>query len=69
MSREKQKRLFTIRLLESHWREEGRLMAQYLKRQSEISFKDEDQRLPERTKYEPYEEVDTETLFSGHTKQ
>ena len=55
MSREKQKELFAIRSLEHSETEAGRLMAQFLKRKSEITFYDEDKRLPERTKYEPYE--------------
>lgn len=63
MSRERQKLLFSIRLLEQHGTEQGRLMAQHLKRTSDITFKDEDQRLPERTKYEPYEEMDYESLL------
>ena len=62
-NREQQKELVAIRTLEQHGTEQGRLMAQWLKRKSEITFTDEDQRLPERTKYRPYEEMDFEQLL------
>jgi len=57
-----QERLYEIRKLEVTPHRGAQIMAQLLKRRSNITFKDEDQRLPEKSKYIVSEPVDLSGL-------
>lgn len=62
MTREEQERLYKIRELEQTPHRGAQMIAQVLKRRSSISFSDEGQRIPERSKYIVSEPLDLSGL-------